>query len=264
MVVIQALVNKAVKFEESTAGEMNTLMDIANTVFYTTTNTTIPKICPLYRTAPRGWNSTKHRIDWSIKQRLKDDRNPQKVNAEFRDIFDRKYKEHTLAFMDGSVANGKIGIGLFLPPNQRISYQLSKGCSIFSAEAAAICLALQGTVDSPKTVIFSDSASVLSALEGGHSQHSWIQAIEEHHRPTVSYCWVPGLSNIPGNTIADLLANQGRSGDTWDLDMPGPDARNGIKHRIKEAWQLQSSSKTDCALKKIKPTIGKWTDRDSR
>jgi len=92
-------------------------------------------------------------------------------------IIRKKFLETSASYRDDTVSfytdNSKlrsdllVGVGVFSPDlNLRITHRLPSETSIFSAEAWAILLAIDVSFDfnCGKTVIFSDSKSVLDAL----------------------------------------------------------------------------------------------------
>ena len=85
------------------------------------------------------------------------------------------------------------------------------GSSVFTAEAKAIDLALDfvnNCTYTDKFVIFSDSLSVLQALNHTSSKNSHIQhLLLKHHEisssKSVIYCWIPSHIGIYGNEKVD-------------------------------------------------------------
>ena len=87
---------------------------------------------------------------------------------------------------------------------------------MFTAETKAIDLALDfinSCFLSNKFLIFSDSLSVLKALNHTSSRNSQIQKLlEKHHQITKSkeilFCWLPSHIDITGNEAADRKAKE--------------------------------------------------------
>ena len=116
----------------------------------------------------------------------------------------------------------------------------------------------------PRTVILTDSASCLSALEAEKSQHSCIQEIEQliNHK-NVRLCWIPGHAGINGNVKADRLANEVRSLPVRETPIPAEDAMHGVKQNIRSHWHNQLHNIRDTKLREIKYDTAKWTDRSN-
>ena len=98
----------------------------------------------------------------------------------------------------------------------RLFLRLPDGSSIFTAEAKAIDLAL-GFINYcnsyNKFVIYSDSLSVLQALNYTISKNQQIQNILlKHHSmsefKTIVYCWDPSHVGIYGNEQDDMKAKE--------------------------------------------------------
>ena len=99
------------------------------------------------------------------------------------------------------------------------------GSSVFPAEAKAIDLALDlvnNRTYIEKFVIFSDSLSVLQALNHTSSKNSQIQhLLLKHHEISSSkiviYCWIPSHIGIYGNEKVDKNAKESLNLEVTDL-----------------------------------------------
>ena len=174
------------------------------------------------------------------------------------------YSSHRKVYTDGSKTDTGVGGGVLLPDLAQY-FKLPEDCSVFSAEAAAMLSAvLDAKSFKTSTVIFSDLASVLLAIEGGQSRHPWIQAIEKAAPHNITLCWIPGHCGIPGNDEADNLARLGRNGRFQTEEIPGQDIRRLVKNRttakLAERWRLDHTTR----LRMIKGEISRWNDRSCR
>ena len=90
------------------------------------------------------------------------------------------------------------------------------GSSVFTAEAKAIDLSLDfvnNCTYTDKFVIFSDSLSVLQALNHTPSKNSQIQhLLLKHHvissSKSIIHCWIPSHIGIYGNEKVDKSAKE--------------------------------------------------------
>lgn len=143
------------------------------------------------------------------------------------------------------------------------SIGLPPQCSVFSAEAFAIKSALLN-VTSNELLILSDSASCLSAIESGKSQHPWIQEIEDIVRNRqVRLCWIPAHTGVHSNEAADRLAGEVRNNPPQNVAIPRRDAVKGVNYTIRQQWENQWMLMTDMKLKEIKFDTKKWMDQES-
>ena len=99
------------------------------------------------------------------------------------------------------------------------SYRLRDGCSIFTAEVEAIDKALRYVKASSveRFVIFSDSMSVLQAIESQESKNPLVNRVLQTCQEILSngkfitFCWIPSHRDITGNESADCAAKDALS-----------------------------------------------------
>ena len=121
-------------------------------------------------------------------------------------ILQSRYRSYQHIYTDGSKDGEKVGCA-FISGNHSSSLRIPDGSSVFTAEAKAIDLALDFINNCSlydKFVIFSDSLSVLKALNHTSSRNTQIQKVlEKHHEIAktneIIFCWLPSHINIHGN-----------------------------------------------------------------
>ena len=124
----------------------------------------MPHITKLTCCLTRPWYDQTTKIDWALQKLCKKE---QQIDQYFRMLIANKYNIINKIYTDGSVCNSPAGYGI-ASQNSRYSIKLPDSSSIFSAEAIAIMIAIEeATVNDRPNVIFTDSTSVLKALEKG-------------------------------------------------------------------------------------------------
>lgn len=256
---------RAICLHEKTTGtrEEDFLLIEANRLLIETTNQELPLVSKVHWCGTRSWNLPKIKIDKSIKNSFKAGCNPNAVSQSVAELQRRKYDGYNIRYTDGSIANNRVGIGV-TGPLLKESYQLRNQCTIFSAEAAAAFIAATYPSTNP-IVIFTDSASIIAALEMDTCKHSWIQAIQKYAPPNTVFVWIPGHCGIRGNIEADHLAALGRRGTIFTRRVPGSDLKTWVSKQIENAWATQwdnvgRAGTRDFFLRKIKNDISKWND----
>ena len=117
--------------------------------------------------------------------------------------------------------------------------------SIFTAEAKAIDLALDfiSTCDANnKFIIFSDSLSVLKAMNHTSSKNPQIQKLLEKCHELLAYkeialCWIPSHIGIQGNEMVDKQAKTSLSLEPTSFKIPFSNFKPSINKYILEVWQ---------------------------
>ena len=178
-------------------------------------------------------------------------------------ILQSRYTEYQQIYTDGSKDGEKVGCA-FLYGNHFSSLRIPDGSSVFTAEAKAIDLALD-FIDScflhDKFLIFSDSLSVLKALNHTSSKNSQIQKLlEKHHKiantKVILFCWLPSHVGIIGNEIADRKAKDSLHLNMSTFEIPFNNFKPLINKYILSEWQKSWDTATFNKLHAIKPVVG--------
>ena len=142
--------------------------------------------------------------------------------------------------------------------------RIPDGSSVFTAEAKTIDLALD-FIDScflhDKFLIFSDSLSVLKALNHTSSKNSQIQKLlEKHHKiantKEILFCWLPSHVGIIGNEIADRKAKDSLQLNMSTFEIPFNNFKPLINKYILSEWQKSWDTATFNKRHAIKPVVG--------
>ncbi|XP_058817364.1 uncharacterized protein LOC131680668 [Topomyia yanbarensis] len=187
--VASSIIKRAVAFVEKTTGNDCCLLNTARNVYNQFTGEDLPEIANVPRVFRRSWYDRGPNINLSLTKKIKAGDPPGVILAQFNKLAS-KYGNHLKLYTDGSKLDDQVGFGVH-GLDIYLARKLPASCSVFSAEAAAILLAtLKKPPDIP-VVIFSDSLSVLNALDKGISRHPFVQAIEDALDPLTTLCWIP-------------------------------------------------------------------------
>ena len=107
----------------------------------------------------------------------------------------------------------------YVCPYGTMGYRLRDGCSIFTAEVEAINKAITYVKVSTRKsfVIFSDSMSVLQAIESQESKNPLVNRVLQvcqeilSNGKCITFCWIPSHRDITGNEHADRAAKDALS-----------------------------------------------------
>ena len=143
-------------------------------------------------------------------------------------------------------------------------YRLTDGCSIFTAEVEAINKALPYVKVSTRKrfVIFSDSMSVLQAIESQESNNPLVnrvlQACQEilSNGKFITFCWPPSHRDIRGNEDADRTAKDALSkAQPENFELSCTDVFMKIQPFISVFWQERCDEEVGNKLHAIMPQI---------
>ena len=172
------------------------------------------------------------------------------------------YNDYMSIYTDGSKQEDKVAWAI--NRYETLSARLPDTCSIFTAEAIAINLALMSIrdINYKKLIIFSDFLSVLNSLTHNDHSNSMIQQILKRYfelskTKTIIFCWIPSHINLQGNDEADYEAKRALNQPVTNIEIPY--AR--YKHHKRKYEQNQCKTILDNnqynKLHKIKPIFFK-------
>ena len=134
--------------------------------------------------------------------------------------------------------------------------------SIFTTEAKAVDLALDfiSTCDANnKFIIFSDSLSVLKAMNHTSSKNPQIQKLLELLTyKEIVLCWIPSHIGIQGNEMVDKQTKTSLSLEPTSFKISFSNFKPSINKYILEEWQTLWNNSIGNKLLDIKPTIGEY------
>ena len=114
-----------------------------------------------------------------------------------------------------------------------------------------------------KFIIFSDSLSVLKAMNHTSSKNPQIQKLLEKCHELLAYkeialCWIPSHIGIQGNEMVDKQAKTSLSLEPTSFKIPFSNYKPSITKYILEEWQTSWNYSIGNKLLDIKPTIGEY------
>ena len=210
----------------------------------------------------QAWCMKPPEILFDLHSGKKSESNPHILKDDFRKMQSR-YKNYQQIYTDGSKEDSKVGCAV-ISDNHSNMQRIPDDSSIFTAEAKAVNLALDfiSTCDANnKFIIFSDSLSVLKAMNHTSSKNPQIQKLLEKCHELLTYkeivlCWIP--IGIQGNEMVDKQAKTSLSLEPTSFKIPFSNFKPSINKYILEEWQTSWNNSIGNKLLDIKPTIGEY------
>ena len=166
------------------------------------------------------------------------------VKSRFNEV-KQKYLDFCHIYTDEFKVETKVASAYVCPYGRR-GYRLRDGCSIFTAEVEAINKALTYVnVFSRKSfVIFSDSLSVLQAIESQESKNPLVNRVLQtcqkisSNGKFITFCWIPSHRDITGNEHADRAAKDALlKAQPTHFELPCTDGFIKIQPFVSSLWQ---------------------------
>ncbi|GBN98259.1 hypothetical protein AVEN_43838-1 [Araneus ventricosus] len=183
----------------------------------------------------------------------------------------QEYDDFIAIYTDGSKSADHVSFAVVFP-NTTFSVKLHSSCSVFTAETAAVLLALEKISDclERKFIIYTDSLSVLDSLKSFymHSRHHPLVLNVLHllnklaSRDFNILCWVPSHVGIVGNEKADKAAKLATA--PTNSSIPLTDFTKYSKLLFYTKWQRQWDTETDNKLHSVKPHVHPWPSLTTR
>ena len=211
-----------------------------------------------------AWCMKPPKILFDLHSRKKSESNPHILKDDFRKMQSR-YKNYQKNYTDGSKEDSKVGCAV-ISDNHSNMQRIPDDSSIFTAEAKAVDLALDfiSTCDANnKFIIFSDSLSVLKAMDHTSSKNPQIQKLlEKCHEllanKEIVLCLIPSHIDIQGNEMVDQQAETSLSLGPTSFKTPFSNFKPSINKYILEEWQTSWNNSIGNKLLDIKPSIGEY------
>ena len=175
----------------------------------------------------------------------------------------QKYLDFCHIYTDGSKVETKVA-SAYVCSYGTSGYRLRDGCSNFTAEIEAIDKALTDVKFSTRKsfVIFSDSMSVLQAIESQESKNPLVnrvlQACQEifSNGKFITFCLIPCHRDITGNEHADRAAKDVLSkAQPTHFELPCTDVIIKIQPFVSPLWQKRLDKEVGNKLHAIMPHI---------
>lgn len=206
------------------------------------------------------WTLKPPKVVLELNQSKKSETDPLVFKNKFLEIKSR-FHDHMSFYTDGSKQDDKVACSA-TNRYEAFNVRLPDKCSIFSAEATAINLALISIRDTDydKFIIFSDSLSVLKSLKHLDHINPLIQQILKRYfdlssTKTIIFCWIPSHINIKGNEEADKEAKIAINQPAANIKIPFTDFKHHIRIYIRSlcqnSWVMNKFNK----LFQIKPNF---------
>ena len=207
------------------------------------------------------WDSEPVTVDFTLSEFDKSS-----TSTVFKNRFNevrQRYLDFCHIDTDGSKVETKVASAYVCAYGTR-GYRLRDGCGIFIAEVEAINKALiYVKVSTRKSfVIFSDSMSVLQAIESQESKNPLVNRVLQTCQEILSndkfitFCWIPSHRDITGNEDADRAAKDALSkAQPTHFELPCTDVFIKIQPFVSSLWQERWDKEVGNKLHAIMPQI---------
>ena len=210
----------------------------------------VPSLCMRRRT-----------VDLSLHSGKNSESNPHLLKQNFHEL-QSCYSDHEHVYADGSKDEEGVGCAAAKYDDCK-KVRVPDGSSVFTAEAKAIDLALDVVDDCAYAdgfVVFSDSLSVLRALDRASSKNSRIRHLLLRRRGisssrSVVCCWIRSHVGVCGNEKVDKGAGGSLSLGVTDFEVPFDGFKPFINKCVCDRWQALWDEAPFNGLKEVEPIV---------
>jgi len=224
----------------------------------------IPQIIKKEKIISSPWTSI-YKINTELNSLHKENTPPLIYKNHLKSILENlnEFKE---LYTDASKSDDGVGIAI-IKNNLQTSFKLPSTCSIYTAEALAILIAIKyiNKKVNQKYIILSDSLSSLISVKNKfnpsdiaiHIQNRLEEAKEKNNN--IIIIWIPGHIGIIGNEMADKQAKLAiNSSNSQYINISSfTDIRKQIKQDTMLIWQNIWNVQTN-KLNQVKQTVERW------
>lgn len=215
----------------------------------------------LYPAAIPPWSLRKLTIIMDLSRNLKSSTHPLIYRQKFADVR-AMFPRHIPVYTDGSKTDKQVSAAM-VDGQQTTGVVLPRHCSVFTAEAYALLLALDHaqTTGRRKVLVCTDSKSCLQAMSALDLDHPIIVAVLQKayqlhsSKYDVVFCWIPGHCGLMGNELADQAAKTATALMATVCKAPPTDARPLLISYVMNRWQTEWDRQTSNKLHEIHPNI---------
>ena len=219
------------------------------------------------------WTLNKMKVDLTLKDKIKKKAmSPKEMKAITLKHVNDHYADWNHIYTDGSKEKERVGCGIYNDGLYKGTYaRISNHCSILTAELQAINEAVNEAVrdeSHSKTVIITDSQSAALLLENPEENNSRYdiavqiligneQLVKKNKETTI--LWIPAHCDIPGNDMADELANKGRKQKKVSINtkLDPSEVKSLINNKVRDKIMqpMWTKSSKGVFFKKVVPKV---------
>lgn len=223
------------------------------------THTQLPLVIPQVNAEMAPWLYNPPKVCYDCVPKKKSNELPHSLRNSFASLL-TKYPSECVYYTDGSKSPCGVGAAVYSSSFSK-AVTLSPSASIFTAECAAINLALEQIYTSSSAghaIIASDSLSVLQAFEDIFTKHELLRKAQCLLRRLpfgyITLAWVPAHVDIHGNEQADRLARQAATLTAPCTPIPLGDCRQALRVALETSWQ-RDWDRSNSLLHTITPSV---------
>lgn len=210
------------------------------------------------------WRKTKFRTNLKMTQFNKDNTSHEIIRRTFYETLDKYTSNgYEVIYTDGSKTEHGYGAAV-ITRDKIYKYKCHEYSSVYTTELFALSKALKHRLTN-KTLICTDSLSVVQALKNVYNKNKMLQKIQDdlrYNNYETTIMWIPSHIGISGNEQADINAKEATKQTLYkNYKIQTEDITKYIKEHVTKEWQSEwdMEIRNGNKLGNIKKTTNKWT-----